>query len=53
MPFCSALNRFDEPEESGAICDMLWSDPHENYDEVRELDTVLGAVYWMAYRGTP
>eukprot|EP00730_Choanoeca_flexa_P019254 TRINITY_DN9399_c0_g1_i2.p1 TRINITY_DN9399_c0_g1~~TRINITY_DN9399_c0_g1_i2.p1 ORF type:complete len:480 (+),score=106.00 TRINITY_DN9399_c0_g1_i2:101-1441(+) len=29
----NSLNRFDEPEESGAICDLLWSDPHENYDE--------------------
>ncbi|EGD78847.1 serine/threonine-protein phosphatase [Salpingoeca rosetta] len=26
------IDRFMEPEESGPMCDLLWSDPHENYD---------------------
>ena len=29
-----AINRFEEPDESGLLCDLLWSDPHEDYDAV-------------------
>jgi diadenosine tetraphosphatase ApaH/serine/threonine PP2A family protein phosphatase len=32
--FNSEYNRFEEPDESGALCDLLWSDPHENFDGV-------------------
>ena len=27
------IDRFREPEPSGAMCDLLWSDPEEYYDE--------------------
>lgn len=26
------LDRFVEPEESGPLCDLLWADPHEDFD---------------------
>eukprot|EP01147_Barroeca_monosierra_P003416 gene3416-8289_t len=26
------IDRFQEPDESGPMCDLLWSDPHENFD---------------------
>ena len=29
----NAIDRFVEPEESGPLCDMLWSDPHEDFDK--------------------
>ena len=29
-----AINRFEEPDESGLLCDLLWSDPHEDYDSI-------------------
>eukprot|EP00050_Salpingoeca_kvevrii_P019428 m.85913 g.85913 ORF g.85913 m.85913 type:complete len:470 (+) comp8412_c0_seq1:521-1930(+) len=28
-----SLDRFVEPEESGLLCDLLWSDPHEDFDK--------------------
>jgi serine/threonine-protein phosphatase 2B catalytic subunit len=28
------VNRFEEPDESGLLCDLLWSDPHEDFDEI-------------------
>ena len=27
-----AINRFVEPDEVGPLCDLLWSDPHEDFD---------------------
>jgi len=27
------LNRFVEPDESGPLCDLLWADPHEDFDQ--------------------
>lgn len=27
-----AINRFTEPDETGPLCDLLWSDPHEDFD---------------------
>eukprot|EP00041_Stephanoeca_diplocostata_P039674 m.1637434 g.1637434 ORF g.1637434 m.1637434 type:complete len:475 (+) comp25818_c0_seq1:222-1646(+) len=26
------INRFMEPDESGIMCDLLWADPHEDFD---------------------
>jgi len=28
----NAIDRFEEPDETGLMCDLLWSDPHEDYD---------------------
>lgn len=28
----NAIDRFEEPDEQGLMCDLLWSDPHEDYD---------------------
>ena len=30
------LDRFVEPDESGLLCDLLWSDPHEAFDDMTE-----------------
>jgi serine/threonine-protein phosphatase 2B catalytic subunit len=27
-----AIDRFCEPDETGPLCDLLWADPHEEYD---------------------
>eukprot|EP00035_Acanthoeca_spectabilis_P020325 m.432321 g.432321 ORF g.432321 m.432321 type:complete len:480 (+) comp17418_c0_seq1:101-1540(+) len=27
-----AIDRFCEPDETGPLCDLLWADPHEDYD---------------------
>ncbi|EDQ85139.1 uncharacterized protein MONBRDRAFT_29480 [Monosiga brevicollis MX1] len=29
----NSLDRFNEPDESGALCDLLWADPHDRFDE--------------------
>jgi serine/threonine-protein phosphatase 2B catalytic subunit len=28
----NAIDRFEEPDEQGLMCDLLWSDPHEDFD---------------------
>lgn len=28
-----AIERFEEPDEQGLLCDLLWSDPHEDFDQ--------------------
>lgn len=35
--FLRAINRFTEPDETGPLCDLLWSDPHEDFDRVRPI----------------
>lgn len=27
-----SINRFVEPDETGPLCDLLWADPHEEFD---------------------
>eukprot|EP00033_Pygsuia_biforma_P000849 GCRY01000987.1.p1 GENE.GCRY01000987.1~~GCRY01000987.1.p1 ORF type:complete len:494 (+),score=119.86 GCRY01000987.1:164-1645(+) len=48
------VNRFREPPPYGALCDMLWSDPMEDFSENVEdfyvHNTVRGCSYYYSYR---
>ena len=32
LPLRRGLDRFVEPDETGPLCDLLWADPHEDFD---------------------
>ena len=32
------IDRFQEPPAQGTMCDLLWSDPHEDYGSERGVD---------------
>jgi len=49
------IDRFQEPPQTGALCDLLWSDPDENYssDDVHttfEYNETRGCSYTFGYR---
>jgi serine/threonine-protein phosphatase 2B catalytic subunit len=49
------INRFREPPTRGLMCDLLWSDPVEDYDDGDHLDTfipntVRGCSYAYTYK---
>ena len=48
------IDRFQEPPSVGTMCDLLWSDPHEDYGSERGVDhyannTVRGCSYFYTY----
>lgn len=49
-----ALDRFTEPPPYGAMCDIIWSDPHEDYGNERTSEqyttnSVRGCSYFYTY----
>lgn len=42
----SKVDRFLEPEESGLMCDLLWADPHEDFDTVLAPEQLIS--YWWS-----
>lgn len=53
----NALNRFREPPTSGLMCDLLWADPVESYDD-DDMDalfvknTLRGCSYAFTYKAS-
>ena len=45
----SKINRFEEPPKSGAMCDMLWSDPCEKDDEAIGLGFITNSTRGCSY----
>ncbi|KAL7291207.1 hypothetical protein TKK_0015047 [Trichogramma kaykai] len=48
------IERFKEPSSHGALCDLLWSDPEERYDEGVQKDfytynSTRGCSYYYSY----
>jgi hypothetical protein len=51
----SQLDRFREPPTSGLMCDILWSDPIENFGQERGTESfvhnhVRGCSYFYTYK---
>ena len=45
----SKINRFEEPPKSGAMCDMLWSDPCEKDDEAIGMGFITNSTRGCSY----
>jgi serine/threonine-protein phosphatase 2B catalytic subunit len=43
------INRFEEPPKSGAMCDMLWSDPCEKDDEAIGMGFITNSTRGCSY----
>ena len=43
------LNRFQEPQKSGAVCDILWSDPCEKDDDAVKTGFIPNATRGCSY----
>ncbi|NXW66710.1 PP2BC phosphatase, partial [Eurystomus gularis] len=54
LPAVSGIHRFKEPPAFGPMCDLLWSDPSEDYGNEKTLEhfahnTVRGCSYFYSY----
>lgn len=44
------IDRFGEPDETGVLCDLLWSDPHEDFDaETGDIDYLHNETRGCSY----
>jgi len=55
--FTPQLDRFCEPPTSGLMCDILWSDPMEDFGQEEEPESfvhnhVRGCSYFFSYQAT-